>query len=112
MRILALGDIVGRPGREAVRQLLPQLIREEKIDLVVANAENAAAGSGLTPEIFRDILMRLDRGEYVEPGVFNDARHTSDPEGENTSLTDPALYDGSAAKTIDRLPNAEPAPAE
>ncbi len=66
----------------------------------------------LTPEVFRDILAKLDRGEYVEPGVFNEGRHTSDPEGENTSLTDPALYDGSAAKKTDKLPNSEPAPAE
>jgi NADH-quinone oxidoreductase subunit E len=58
----------------------------------------------LTPEVFRDILQRLDRGEHVEPGVFNAGRHTSDPEGENTTLNDPVLYDGSmVAKS---LPNA------
>ena len=58
----------------------------------------------LTPEVFRDILQRLDRGEHVEPGVFNPGRHTSDPEGENTTLTDPALYDGSRAEKV-TLPN-------
>ena len=66
----------------------------------------------LTPEKLEEILLKLDRGEYVEPGVFNDGRHTSDPEGDNTSLKDPSLYDGSAAKKIDKLPNSEPAPAE
>lgn len=66
----------------------------------------------LTPEVFEDILLKLDRDEYVEPGVFNDGRHTSDPEGENTSLTDPTLYDGSAAQPITKLPNSDPAPAE
>ena len=66
----------------------------------------------LTPETFEEILGKLDKGEYVEPGVFNEGRHTSDPEGENTSLTDPALYDGSAANKIDKLPNSEPAPAD
>ncbi len=65
----------------------------------------------LTPEKFEEILQKLDNGEYVEPGVFNDGRHTSDPEGENTSLTDPSLYDGSAAKKIEKLPNSEPASA-
>ena len=55
MRILALGDVVGRPGREAIRQLLPNLIRELDVHLVVCNAENAAAGSGITPKIFRDL---------------------------------------------------------
>ncbi len=55
MRLLALGDIVGRPGREAVRSLLPNLVRELDIQFVIANGENAAAGSGITPKIFRDL---------------------------------------------------------
>lgn len=66
----------------------------------------------LTPEKFEEILHQLDRGEYVEPGVFNEGRHTSDPEGENTTLTDPSLYDGSAAKKIRKLPNSEPVAAD
>lgn len=52
MRILFIGDIVGRPGKHACGTLLPRLIREHAIDLVLANAENAAAGSGITPNIF------------------------------------------------------------
>ncbi|MEM6746207.1 MAG: NADH-quinone oxidoreductase subunit NuoE [Pseudomonadota bacterium] len=63
----------------------------------------------LTPETFRDILQKLDRGEDVPPGVFNDGRHTSDPEGENTTLTDPTIYDGSAAAPITKLPNTDAA---
>ncbi|ADM08455.1 NADH dehydrogenase I, E subunit [Parvularcula bermudensis HTCC2503] len=63
----------------------------------------------LTPEKFEEILLTLDKGEAVAPGVFNPARHTSDPEGDNTTLTDESLYDGSAAKPIDRLPNSAPA---
>lgn len=59
----------------------------------------------LTPETFRDILQKLDRGEDVEPGVFNEGRHTSDPEGENTTLTDPSIYDGSSASPITSLPD-------
>ena len=47
MRLLLIGDIVGKPGRQIVTQALRGLIRTEEIDLVVANAENAAAGSGL-----------------------------------------------------------------
>src|SRR5438132_401328 len=49
--VLAIGDIIGRPGREAVAKLLPQLRREFSIDLVVANGENAGGGLGLTPKI-------------------------------------------------------------
>lgn len=48
MRIMMVADIVGRPGREAVRRLLPALRREYGIDLVVANGENAAGGRGLS----------------------------------------------------------------
>lgn len=47
MNILFIGDIVGKPGRKAVAELLPGFIVDKKIDLVVANAENAAGGSGL-----------------------------------------------------------------
>ncbi|MEO1658687.1 MAG: NADH-quinone oxidoreductase subunit NuoE [Pseudomonadota bacterium] len=63
----------------------------------------------LTPETFRDILQKLDRGEYVEPGVFNEGRHTSDPEGENTTLTDNSIYDGSSATPITTLPGTDAA---
>lgn len=48
MRLLILGDIVGRPGKHACSQVVPQLIRDRGIDFVIANAENTAAGSGLT----------------------------------------------------------------
>lgn len=56
MKILFMGDIVGRPGREAVRSLLPRIKEEENIELVVANAENAAGGSGLTPSICEELF--------------------------------------------------------
>lgn len=56
MRILAIGDVVGKPGRQAVRAHLPELIETHKLDLVIANAENAAGGSGLTVETAEDLL--------------------------------------------------------
>jgi 2',3'-cyclic-nucleotide 2'-phosphodiesterase len=56
INILCLGDIVGKPGRLAVQELLPDVIKKYGVDLVVANAENAAGGSGLTPPIFEKIL--------------------------------------------------------
>lgn len=55
MKILFIGDIVGRPGRTLVRDLLPRLVDRHAIDLVVANSENAAAGFGLT----RDVVAEL-----------------------------------------------------
>ena len=54
--MLAIGDIIGRPGREAIARLLPQLRREYAIDLVVANGENSAGGFGLTPRIADDLF--------------------------------------------------------
>ena len=48
MQILFIGDIVGRPGRRVVREFLPGLCKEHGVDLVIANAENAAAGFGIT----------------------------------------------------------------
>ena len=55
MRFLFLGDIVGNPGVELIRKALPQVIADEKLDLVVANAENASGGSGITPRVFRQL---------------------------------------------------------
>ncbi len=55
IRILALGDVVGRPGRQIISQQLPALIRQRQIDLVVANAENIAGGSGITTKLFHKI---------------------------------------------------------
>ncbi len=56
MKILAIGDIVGRPGRRAVASFLGQLRREHDLDFVVANAENAAGGIGITAEIGQELL--------------------------------------------------------
>jgi len=56
MRVLFVGDVVGKPGREAVFALIPSLRSELRLDVVVVNAENAAAGRGLTPEIGGQIL--------------------------------------------------------
>jgi metallophosphoesterase (TIGR00282 family) len=55
MKLLFIGDIVGQVGVDFVRSALPALITREQIDLVVANAENAANGSGLTPRGYRQL---------------------------------------------------------
>ena len=56
LRLLFLGDIVGRPGRELIRKGLASLIEHYNVDLVIANAENAAAGRGITREIGDQLL--------------------------------------------------------
>ncbi|MBA4397724.1 MAG: TIGR00282 family metallophosphoesterase [Syntrophus sp. (in: bacteria)] len=61
MKILFIGDIVGSPGRRAVRELVPGLIEDYRIDLVIANCENAAAGFGITREIVEELYRcRID----------------------------------------------------
>ncbi len=64
----------------------------------------------LTPEVFEDMLAKMRAGEDVKIGTANPRRHTSDPEGENTTLVDPSLFDGSRSKPIGKLPNSDPAP--
>ena len=56
LNILCIGDIVGRPGRRIVAEKLKALVAELDIDCVIANAENAAGGSGLTPQIYNKLL--------------------------------------------------------
>ncbi len=57
MRLLLIGDIVGKPGRQVTVAAVAELKRREQIDLVVANAENAAGGSGITPEIYYELTQ-------------------------------------------------------
>ncbi len=56
MRILFLADIVGSPGRRAVKQFVPELREREKLEFVIANGENAAGGIGMTRETCADIF--------------------------------------------------------
>ncbi len=56
MKLLFIGDIVARPGRELVRRGVRTLVRRHAIDLVVANIENAAGGAGITREILDEVL--------------------------------------------------------
>jgi hypothetical protein len=55
-RLLFIGDIVGKPGRELIRRGLPALVAHHEVDLVIANVENAAAGFGITPDLADDLL--------------------------------------------------------
>ncbi len=56
MRILFVGDVVGRPGREAVEALVPRLREEHAIDACIVNGENAADGVGITPRLAEQLL--------------------------------------------------------
>jgi len=56
MLILTIGDIIGKPGRQAVNEFLPGLRQQYGFDMIIANAENAAGGFGLTPTIAGELL--------------------------------------------------------
>src|SRR5277367_6400919 len=56
MRILFIGDVVGRSGRTIVYERLPKLVRDWKLELVVVNGENAAGGFGITEVIYQELL--------------------------------------------------------
>src|ERR1700742_2631604 len=56
VKLLFIGDIVGQPGRRAVKELLPKLRESHGLDFVVANGENSAGGSGITPKIAEEIF--------------------------------------------------------
>lgn len=61
MRILLLGDVYGRPGREMLKEYLPQIDIQYNPDLIIANGENAAGGFGLTPKIAKELFaMGID----------------------------------------------------
>lgn len=65
MRILFIGDVVGRSGRAVVSERLPRLVRDWKLDLVVLNGENAAGGFGITETIYNEFI---DAGVDVVTG--------------------------------------------
>jgi len=69
MRVLFIGDTVGEPGRNAIRQLLPKIVKREGVDFIIANGENAAGGSGLTPaladELFASGVDVITSGDHI-----------------------------------------------
>lgn len=69
MNILFIGDIVGEPGRRAIKELLPKITKREDVGFVVANGENAAGGSGITPsladELFDGGVDVITTGDHV-----------------------------------------------
>ena len=69
IKILFIGDVVGSPGRAGVKALLPKVKQRFGIDVVIANAENSAGGSGITPRTARDLFQSgcdvLTSGDHV-----------------------------------------------
>ena len=95
MRILFIGDIVGRPGRELVRQGLGPLVEYHAIDLVIANAENSAAGFGITREI-GDQLLEWGVDVMTSGNHIWDKKEALDYIGAEPRLLRPANYPAGA----------------
>jgi metallophosphoesterase (TIGR00282 family) len=77
LRILAVGDIVGRPGRKILSEMLPRIKREHKIDFCIANGENAATGNGITSKITKDLYnygvdaITLGNHTWAKKEIYN-----------------------------------------
>jgi metallophosphoesterase (TIGR00282 family) len=91
VRILHIGDIVGRPGRRIVRKALPGLVRRERIDFVIANGENAAGGSGITPDNFQELIAAGVHCVTLGDHIFRQKQIVSILEGDSRILK-PANY--------------------
>jgi metallophosphoesterase (TIGR00282 family) len=85
MKLLFVGDVVGKPGRQAVVSLLPGLVDRHRADYVVVNVENAAGGFGVTPEV-------LSEFEHLPIDCLTSGNHIWDKkEGVELLATHPAL---------------------
>lgn len=102
VRILLIGDIVGKPGRQIITQSLAGLREREGLDLVIANAENSAGGSGITPQIYRELTQHgvdgITLGDHIyrrreiygvlesEPNIVKPANFPADAPGREWSI--------------------------
>ncbi|PKN86745.1 MAG: TIGR00282 family metallophosphoesterase [Deltaproteobacteria bacterium HGW-Deltaproteobacteria-1] len=93
MKILFIGDIIGKPGRRAVKELLPSLVAGHNVDMVIANCENAASGFGITREIVEELYEAhidiLTSGNHVW-----DKKEVMEFIDDYESLVRPANYPG------------------
>jgi 2',3'-cyclic-nucleotide 2'-phosphodiesterase len=96
IRILFIGDIVGRPGRDLVRHGLQAIVEFHRIDFVIANAENAAAGFGITREI-GDQLLDYGVDVMTSGNHIWDKKEALDYIGTEPRLLRPANYPGNGS---------------
>ncbi len=93
MRILFIGDVSGSPGRDAVAEVLPRLKTEKKIDLVIANCENAAGGLGVTREVLDQ--LQGDGVDFFTSGdhVWREKEFLPELRDKNLPLVRPYNYE-------------------
>jgi hypothetical protein len=100
VRLLFVGDVIGKPGRQAVARFLPELIDRRRVDYTVVNIENAAGGFGITPEI-------LDELEDLPIDCYTSGNHIWDKKAglplldERANVLRPANYpDGNPGRGL------------
>lgn len=102
--ILFIGDVVGEPGRTAVKHMLPALTQEYGVDFIIINGENAAAGRGITPRLAQELLQAgvnvITTGDHVwdqvelapwlnsEPRVLRPLNYPPDTPGHGCVITE------------------------
>ena len=91
MRLLFVGDVMGKPGRRALQSILPRLVDQHRTDYVVVNVENSAGGFGVTPEIM-DELADLPIDCFTTGNHVWDKREGLDLLDRNPRLLRPANY--------------------
>ncbi len=95
MKILFVGEIVAKSGREAVSKFLPEVIKENKVDLVFANCENLSGGRGISEESIEQ--MRLVGIDYFTSGEHIFQQKGTEDFIENIPVLRPANYPGETA---------------
>jgi metallophosphoesterase (TIGR00282 family) len=100
VKLLFVGDVIGRPGRTALRNLLPRLVDRQQADYVVVNVENAAGGFGVTPEVLAE-LADLGIDCYTTGNHVWDKREGVDLLDREPRLLRPANYpEGNPGKGV------------
>ena len=117
MKLLFIGDIVGRPGRDLIKRGVRPLVRKHQVDLVIANGENAAAGAGLTRdnanEIFKAGVQVITGGNHIwdkrevlefidqEPRLIRPANYPAGTPGRGATLV--TLPDGTSVGVLNLM---------
>lgn len=100
MKLLFVGDVIGKPGRRALRALLPRLVDRHQADYVVVNVENSAGGFGVTPDVLREIES-LPIDVYTTGNHVWDKKEVLDLLERHPKLLRPANYpDGNPGRGL------------
>lgn len=108
LSVLMIGDIVGKVGRRAVRELLPEFCKRQSVDFIIANGENAAGGLGITPptarEIFKEGIDVITLGNHTyrhsevnkylskEARIIRPANYSEDAPGKGVTIVEKHGY--------------------